>query len=229
MPLIALTACPKIEDYRQAIQHAGGDIRIVDHTMRVEDALDGVNGLLLTGGDEPSGAGHPADDAGATTADAAERDQFEAALVHEARRRTMPILGICRGAQVITRALGGTIVDVPDAVPGALEHDLASPPHQPFEHAHEIWVEEDSLLARLMREKLVGGDTCSVNSRHRQAIKESGGHLRIVATAPDGIVEAVEDPARPYCLGVQWHPENFWRTGEFRPIFEGFIEAAGGG
>ena len=49
---------------------------------------------------------------------------------------------------------------------------------------------------------------------------------RVVATAPDGIIEAIEDPTVPFCLGVQWHPENFWRTGEFRPLFEGFLEAA---
>ena len=50
--------------------------------------------------------------------------------------------------------------------------------------------------------------------------------FRVTATAPDGVVEAIEDPSQPFCLGVQWHPENFWRTGEFRPLFEGFVEAA---
>lgn len=227
MALIALTACPRIEDYKQAIQHVGGDVRIVDHTMHVGDALDGANGLLLTGGDElPPGAQH-AEHPPAPT-DAAERDRFEAALVLEARKRKLPILGICRGAQLLALSAGGTMVDIPAELPGALDHNLTSPPHQPFEHAHEIWVEEDSLLARLMRERLVGGDTCSVNSRHRLAIKEPGSGFRVVATAPDGVVEAVEDASVRYCLGVQWHPENFWRTGEFRPIFEGLIEAAGG-
>jgi putative glutamine amidotransferase len=87
-------------------------------------------------------------------------------------------------------------------------------------------MENDSLLARLMQERLNGSDSLAVNSRHHQAIKELAPGFRIVATAPDGIVEAIEDPTVPFCLGVQWHPENFWRTGEFRPLFEGFLEAA---
>jgi putative glutamine amidotransferase len=65
-----------------------------------------------------------------------------------------------------------------------------------------------------------------VNSRHHQAPKVLGAGFAISATAPDGVIEAIEDPGLRFCLGVQWHPENFYRTGEFRPIFEGFIEAA---
>jgi putative glutamine amidotransferase len=65
-----------------------------------------------------------------------------------------------------------------------------------------------------------------VNSRHHQAPKVLGEGLAVSATAPDGVIEAIEDPSRRFCLGVQWHPENFYRTGEFRPIFEGLVEAA---
>jgi putative glutamine amidotransferase len=65
-----------------------------------------------------------------------------------------------------------------------------------------------------------------VNSRHHQAIKAAGEGLVAVATAPDGIIEAVEDTAHRFCLGVQWHPENFYRTGEFRVLFEGFVRAS---
>ena len=108
----------------------------------------------------------------------------------------------------------------------ALNHALKVPPHTSFEYAHDIWMENDSLLARLMQERLNGNDSVAVNSRHHQAIKELAPGFRVVATAPDGIIEAIEDPKVPFCLGVQWHPENFWRTGEFRPLFEGFLEAA---
>jgi putative glutamine amidotransferase len=65
-----------------------------------------------------------------------------------------------------------------------------------------------------------------VNSRHHQAVKAAAPGFRVVATAPDGIIEAIEDQSARFCLGVQWHPENFWRTGEFRPLFEGFVEAS---
>ena len=65
-----------------------------------------------------------------------------------------------------------------------------------------------------------------MNSRHHQAVKDVAKGFRVAATAPDGVIEAIEDPAARFCLGVQWHPENFWRTGEFRALFEGFLEAA---
>jgi len=118
------------------------------------------------------------------------------------------------------------VQDIPSQVTGALAHKLAVPPHQPYELAHEVWLEKDSLLGRLMGERLSGADTCEVNSRHHQAIKQVAPGFEVSATAPDGVIEAIEDPRAPFCLGVQWHPENFWRTGEFRPLFEGFIAAA---
>jgi putative glutamine amidotransferase len=111
-------------------------------------------------------------------------------------------------------------------VPGALDHSLTPPKHQAYDLAHEIWIEKDSLLARLLGDRLTDADTCDVNSRHHQAVKTIGEGLRVSATAPDGVIEAVEDPSARFCIGVQWHPENFWRTGEFRSIFEGFLEAA---
>jgi putative glutamine amidotransferase len=69
-------------------------------------------------------------------------------------------------------------------------------------------------------------DGCEVNSRHHQAVKTVAPGFIVSATAPDGVIEAIEDPQARFCLGVQWHPENFFRTGEFRALFEGFLEAA---
>jgi putative glutamine amidotransferase len=91
--------------------------------------------------------------------------------------------------------------------------------------AHEIWIEKGSLLARITTDALEGGDSCPVNSRHHQAVDKLGKGFVTTATAPDGVIEAIEDPSRRFCLGVQWHPENFYRTGEFRSLFEGFIAA----
>jgi putative glutamine amidotransferase len=65
-----------------------------------------------------------------------------------------------------------------------------------------------------------------VNSRHHQSVKRVAPGFVVSAVAPDGVIEAIERPAARWCVGVQWHPENFWRTGEFRPLFEGFLEAA---
>ena len=124
-------------------------------------------------------------------------------------------------------AFGGTLVqDIPTQVPGALEHRLAVPPHEAFALAHEVWIDKDTKLARLMSERLGSADTCEVNSRHHQAVKQVAPNFHVSATAPDGVIEAIEDPSAPFCLAVQWHPENFWRTGEFRPLFETFVETA---
>ena len=227
MAVIGITSCHKIEDYRQAILHVGGEVRIIDLSMGVA-ALDGVGGLLLAGGDDVSPAlyaeaSHPS----VTNVDH-QRDEFEITLVREARARHLPIFAICRGVQVLNVACGGTLVqDIPSQVPGSLEHRLAVPPHQSFDLAHEVWIDKGTLLSRLMNERLEGVDTCDVNSRHHQAVKQIAEGFQVSATAPDGVIEAIEDPSSPFCLGVQWHPENFWRTGEFRPLFEEFVETAG--
>ena len=227
MPLIGVTACRKLEDYRQSILHVGGEVRILDPSMTVAEALSGIDGLMLSGGDDVTPAlfgeqPHPR----LGTVDP-QRDAFELALIGEARARDLPLFAICRGVQVLNVALGGSLFqDVPSQVAGALHHQLEVPPHQPFDLAHEIWLEQDSLLGRLMRERLSDADSCEVNSRHHQAVNRLADGFRMSATAPDGVIEAIEDPAARFCLGVQWHPENFWRTGEFRPLFEGFLEAA---
>jgi len=226
-PLIAVSSCRKLEDYRQAILHTGGEVRVIDPSMSVTDALAGIGGLLLTGGGDVDPARY-----GATPHEKLEevdpaRDEFEIALIAAARSRDLPIFAICRGVQVLNVAAGGTLVqDIPSEVTGALNHSLVVPPHPPYELAHEVWVEKDSLLAKLLGERLVGSDTCDVNSRHHQAVKTIAPGYRVSATAPDGVIEAIEDPAAGFCLGVQWHPENFWRTGEFRALYEGFLEAA---
>jgi putative glutamine amidotransferase len=227
MPLIGLTACRKIEDYRQAVLHVGGEVQIIDASMAARDVIDGIDGLLLTGGEDiaPARYGeapHPS----VVDVDPA-RDEFEIALVGEARRRNLPIFAICRGIQVLNVACGGTLVqDIASEIAGALEHRWTVPPHKPYDLAHEVWVDKDTQLARLLRERLSDTDACEANSRHHQAVKKVADGFRVSATAPDGVIEAIEDPSARFCLGVQWHPENFWRTGEFRPLFEGFLEAS---
>src|SRR3990167_10958709 len=227
MAVVGITACRKFEDYRHAIIQAGGDARRLDQSMRAEDALAGVEGLLLTGGGDvdPSRYGEPTHPA--FVAAETGRDEFEIALVLAARARHVPILAICRGIQVLNVACSGTLVqDIPTQLHGALAHSLPAPPHESTSFAHDVWIEKDSLLSMLMRERLIDADSCEVNSRHHQALKRLAPGFKVSATAPDGVIEAIEDPTAPFCLGVQWHPENFWRTGEFRPLYEGFLEAA---
>ena len=226
MTVIGISTCRKLEDYRQSVIHVGGDPRILDSSMTVDQALEGVDGLMLTGGGDVAPARYG--EAPHPSVEEAEpgRDEFEIALIAGARARGIPILAICRGVQVLNVACGGTLVqDIPSQIAGALPHSLPVPQHQPYDLAHEVWVDKDSLLAKLMRERLVD-EALQVNSRHHQAVKAVAPGFVVSATAPDGVIEAIEDPKAPFCLGVQWHPENFFRTGEFRALFEGFLEAA---
>jgi putative glutamine amidotransferase len=226
MALIAIAPCQKLHDYEESVRRAGGEPWVLDPSAnRPEEAIRAAGGLLLAGGGDVSpeiygAAPHPSYHAAEPG-----RDEYEIALIRCALDADLPVLAICRGVQVLNVAYGGTLVqDIPSEIAGALEHKLDVPPNEPFTLAHEVWLETDSLLARLAGD---GNDAESrqVNSRHHQAVKELGAGLVAVATAPDGVIEAVEDPTRRFCVGVQWHPENFYRTGEFRSLFEGFVKA----
>jgi putative glutamine amidotransferase len=227
MAIIAIARCAKLPDYEESIRRAGGEAWVVESgTNAPAEVMRRAAGVLLAGGGDvdPSHFGeapHP-------TFDPAEsgRDDYEIELIRLALERDLPLLAICRGIQVLNVARGGTLVqDIPTELPGALEHKLAVPPHNAFDLAHEVWIERDSLLSRLAGDSQKSRDTVDVNSRHHQAVKVLGEGLITTATAPDGVIEAIEDPSRRFCLGVQWHPENFYRTGEFRSLFEGFLEA----
>ena len=224
MPIIAIAPCAKQHDYEESIQRAGGEVRILDYTKDAPaEVVKSVDGILLTGGGDvlPSLYGEQAH----ATFDAAEpgRDAYEIELARRAAEADVPLLAICRGIQVLNVARGGTLIQhIPEQLRDSLNHTLREPS---FAVAHDVWVADGSLLERVMAERLEG-DTLPVNSRHHQAVKDVGQGLVVTATAPDGVVEAVEDPSQHFCLGVQWHPENFYRTGEFRSIFEAFIAAA---
>ena len=224
MPIIAIAPCSKQHDYEEAVRRAGGDVRILNYaTDRPADVVNEVDGILLPGGDDvlPSlydAEPHP-------TFDAAEpgRDAYELELARRAGDADVPLFAICRGIQVLNVARGGTLVqDIPSELPDAIPHEVRD---TPFTIAHDVWVSEGTLLHTLLRER-IDGDTCPVNSRHHQAVQTVGSGLVVSATAPDGVIEAVEDPSKRFCVGVQWHPENFYRTGEFRALFEAFVTAA---
>jgi len=227
MAIIAIARCSRLPDYEESIRRAGGEPWIVESGINAPaDVMRRATGIVLAGGSDvhPSHFGetpHP-------TFDAAEsgRDDYEIELVRVTLEHDLPLLAICRGIQVLNVARGGTLVqDIPTELSGTLDHQPTVPPHNAFDLAHEIWIEKDSLLSRVAGDSLTAGDTCDVNSRHHQSVKVLGEGLVTTATAPDGVIEAIEDPSRRFWVGVQWHPENFYRTGEFRFLFEGFVEA----
>ncbi len=181
-----------------------------------------LDGLLLSGGGDvnPScygGDPHPSlydvDDA---------RDRFEIDLVHEARRRRLPTLAICRGMQVLNVALGGTlVVDIPSWRAGALAHSRVG--QHAYERHQPLAIDSSSRLAATI------GTSLAVNSIHHQAIDRIAPQLRAVGTAEDGIVEAVdhEDPSWPV-WAVQWHPELLADGGPDRSLFDALVRAAAG-
>lgn len=216
-PLIA--AAWMKPDYQAALERAGARIKELTPDDRLPDALAGCNGLLLTGGVDVDPAAYGERPHPSVEIDLV-RDAYELALARVALERELPVLAICRGAQVLNVAAGGSLVqDIPSALPGALRHTLNEPRHA---IAHEVRLASGSVLAGL----LGGASTVPVNSRHHQAIKRAGAGFVVSATSPDGVIEAIEKPAAGFCVAVQWHPENFWRTGEFRGLFDGFVAAA---
>ena len=114
--------------------------------------------------------------------------------------RDLPLLGICGGQQLLNVVLGGTLIQhIPDALPTALAHEQPNPRTEP---GHEVIVVPGTLLHRI-----TGTERLPVNSAHHQAAERVGPGIVASGRAPDGIIEAIEDPRRPFCLGVQWHPE----------------------
>jgi putative glutamine amidotransferase len=212
-------------DYLESVRRAGGEpIEVDAGGAEAPPAIVArVAGVMLTGGGDvdPALFGEAAH----ATFEAAEpgRDAFEIALARAAVEAGVPLFAICRGMQALNVAMGGSLVqDIPTQIAGALHHSVREPR---FAIAHEVWVSKGSLLWTMMQDRL-DGEACQVNSRHHQSVNRVAPGFEVSATAPDGVIEAFERPGRTFCLGVQWHPENFWRTGEFRPLFEGFIRAA---
>lgn len=222
MPIIGITPCNRLPDYVESIRRAGGDPRLL--TADEAPSLEGLDGILFTGGGDIDPARYQAERHPHTNEPDPKRDAFELSLAKLALDKNTPLLAVCRGLQVLNVAAGGTLIqDIPSQVNQALPHQVDTPT---FAIAHEVWVTPGSALSRVMQEELDGGEVLQVNSRHHQAVERAADGFEVTATAPDGVVEAIERRDAPFCIAVQWHPENFWRTGEFRPLFEEFVKAA---
>lgn len=198
----------------------GGDPALVAETVTRLD------GLLLTGGRDvdPRHYGEPPRQ-GLGEIDPA-KDALELAAVAAARSRGLPILGICRGIQMLAVAFGGSLVqDLLAAVPGAIQHEQRLDKRKP---SHQVEVAAGSRLAAIVGQP----GALWVNSGHHQAVRRVPDGFRVSATAPDGVVEAMEatDPRFGLVLGVQWHPESLWRHDEAAlRLFRALVEAAATG
>jgi putative glutamine amidotransferase len=193
--------------------------------LRAVDAdamLEGLDGLLLTGGEDVAPARYGARPHPALGDVHVVRDEFEVALVRAARARGLPTFAICRGMQIANVALGGTLVqDLPAEWPDALPHESG---RGRGDRTHDVAVAAGSRLARVC-----GATTISVNSMHHQALARVADGLAATAHASDGVIEGVEWIGDDWwMLGVQWHPEELLDTPEpwDRALFSAFAEAA---
>ena len=221
-PRIGITPCSRVDDYVESVKRAGGQPVVLKNSDDPATVVRGLDGLLLTGGldVDPSLYGEAAHE---TTQTAPERDHFEIPLSKVAIDRDLPVFAICRGVQVLNVAAGGSLVqDIPSALTSDLNHAIDIPKDHV---AHPVKITAGTRLANALG-ATADLETCGVNSRHHQSVGRVAPAFVVSAVSPDGVVEAIERPDRAFCVGVQWHPENFWTTGEFQPLFTAFIDAA---
>lgn len=197
-------------DYVRAVERAGGRAVLVPPDDKgIEEVLDALDGLIFSGGNDLEPQGYGADAHPATIGTNPERDRGELALLQSALERDLPVLAICRGFQVLNVARGGDIVQ---HLPDVVDHE---------EH-REVLGEFSEHAVRVDPSSRIREVHGAVKSHHHQALGRVGAGLREVAWAEDGTVEGLEDPDKPFLVGVLWHPE----AGEDQQLFEQLVEVA---
>jgi putative glutamine amidotransferase len=217
--MVSYRLADKVESYLAALRAVG--IEPVDCTPGSHAMADGVRGLLLTGGSDvlPAYYGQKSEP-GLGEVDG-ERDAFELGLLTMADAVDLPTLCICRGMQILNVYRGGTLIqDLPES---ARHRRVDTPKSQAV---HGVLIEPGSKLAGIL-----GTCEVQVNSRHHQAVDRLGGGLAVTARdGEDGVIEGVEDPARRFLVGVQWHPEDQAPVDEVqRRLFAAFARVVGEG
>lgn len=212
-------------EYTTAIQRAGGLPLLIpiEYPLLQVDVLRSIcSGILLTGGGDINiilfnGEPHPS-----IGKPCDKRDALEQAIISKAVQTDWPLLGICRGHQMLNVALGGSLyTHIPTQYSNSLNHQESD--GKDHEHlAHEVQLDSATELSRIL-----GFETMRVNSRHHQAVKELAPILRVTARSSDGLIEGIELPGHRFCQGVQWHPESLQNLEEQRRIFTEFIRDAG--
>jgi putative glutamine amidotransferase len=207
--------------YMRAVQQAGGAPVVIPPlgNGQVEALLDRLDGVLLSGGPDidPTlyrDASHP--ELGPTWR---ELDELELELARRADEREMPVFGICRGAQTINVARGGSLYQhLPDLDGDQVVHRQTDP-GETVTH----WVE---IVPGTRLAEILGESRIEVNSFHHQGVRRLGERLRVSAHSDDGVIEAVEDPDRRFLIGVQWHAEFLVERPHEHALFRAFIDAA---
>ncbi|CDA07682.1 gamma-glutamyl-gamma-aminobutyrate hydrolase family protein [Fusobacterium animalis] len=210
------------KDYVDAVIRAGGVPLIIPFSTDKEVIISQaqlIDGLILSGGHDinPYNYGQePSQKIGETFP---ERDTYEMILLEESKKRNIPILGICRGFQLINVAAGGTLYQDLSLIPGnILKHNQVS---NPTLKTHKVEIKENSVISSIF------GKETMVNSFHHQVIDKVANDFIVVAKASDGVVEAIEHKTYKFLVAVQWHPEMLAVNCEkARELFSKFVEEA---
>jgi putative glutamine amidotransferase len=208
-------------DYVRSLLAAGMPRQSITVVTPLSPEAGAFDALVLGGGVDvdPARYGRVRLDNGTVEVDP-ERDELDFRLFEEARRAGVPVFAICRGLQVVNVAAGGTLVqDIPSERPSSVVHQRGRDEKTRRDHA--VAIAPRTLLAAV-----AGPGEPSVNSRHHQAIEDLGRGLSITAVAPDGLPEAIEAPADPWLVGVQWHPENLLGDRVSERLFAEFLRAS---
>ena len=224
IPAVDEFAKNNFENYKVAIKDHGGTVCfLVSNEQSISEFIDGIDALLLPGGgdihpDNFNQEWHPK-----IKFVNEERDDLELSLFKEAYKRDIPVFGICRGIQIMSVAMGGSLFqDIDTVYP---KPSLTHPKEHGVDSEHTIEIEPDSEL-----EKIIGESVADVNSAHHQAVDDIGEGFVVTAYSSDGIVEAIENPSRTFMVGVQYHPERMLVTEEFvdhrNKLFKAFIDEA---
>jgi len=205
--------------YIDSLRRAGAiPMLIPPQPENATELVRDLDGVLLAGGFDcdPGLYGEQAHPTVETMDD--RRQQNDLSLAKLARERNIPTLGICLGLQVMNVAAGGTLVQ---DINSQLETDIVHESDPADRVRHDVTIEKGTRLSKILPAREL-----NVNSSHHQAIKKPGDGLNVTATAPDGVIEGLEDPKHPFYVGVQWHPEDMAGEDSASAIFGAFVEAA---
>lgn len=208
--------------YIDSVVQAGGIpfiIPVLEDRKDINRYIESIDGLILTGGEDISPLLFGEEPIKETKNICYNRDRMELALFNQAYKKDLPVLGICRGLQLINTALDGTLYqDINSQIKDSLGHISTYNIDGGY---HSIKIKKDTILFDIFKEEKI-----NVNSQHHQSIKDLGRNLRINALSSDGIVEGAESTNSKFVLGVQFHPEAMInKHREFLDIFDYFIKA----
>jgi putative glutamine amidotransferase len=209
-------------EYVEAVRRAGGvPLLIAPGEPRWEALLDLVDAFVLTGGGDIDPAHYAGRKHALNYGIDLERDKLELAVARRLIDTGMPTLGICRGAQILNIVEGGTLIEhIPEEVGETVLH--RAPPREPVPHV--IHVRPGSRLSQILQR-----DQIEAASWHHQAPRKVADSFEVVATAPDGIVEAIEMRTHPWLVAVQWHPELTAASDPLQQrLFDAVVQAAVG-